>query len=152
MTYCLTLAEYSICCWHQNESGRANVVGSRGGCQSYSLGWRCRPVHVGPVVVWSGNGKNRATVQQAPVMVRNEGPLPVLRHVTAADVQTILLGCLRTLVSGGPLRTADHDLFKAHFGEVSAEEVHDRSLEGMGVEAALGNAGPRHCRRLRRAS
>jgi hypothetical protein len=35
---------------------------------------------------------------------------------------------------------------------VSAEEVHDRNLEGMEVEATLGNANHRRRRRLRMAS
>ena len=85
-------------------------------------------------------------------MLHNAGPLPVLRHVTAADVQTVLRDCLRLLMSGAPLRPADHDVFKAHFGEVSADEVHDRNLEGMEVEAALGIANHRRRRRLRTAS
>jgi hypothetical protein len=55
-------------------------------------------------------------------------------------------------MSGVPLRASEHDLFKAHFGEVSAEEVHDRNLEGMEVEAAMANANHRPRRRLRRAS
>ena len=104
------------------------------------------------VVTWSGTGKTRSVVQQAPVVVRNDGALPVVHHVSAADVQTVLRGCLRTLTSGTPLRPADHDVFKAHLGEVSSTELHDRGLEGMEVEASLGRGAAHRTRRLRRAS
>ena len=104
------------------------------------------------VVTWSRKGKTHSTVQQAPVVVRNEGALPVLRHVSAADVQKVLRSCLRTLISGMPLRQADHDVFKSHLCEVSPSEVHDCGLEGMDVEAYLASDAVRRIRRLPRAS
>ena len=104
------------------------------------------------LVLWSGKAKTRVSVQRPPIMLPNNGSLPALRHVTATDVQTVLRSSLRLLMSGGQLPAAEHDLFKTHFGEVSAEEVHDRNLEGMEVEATLGNTNHRRRRRLRMAS